>query len=101
MEGPLRIERIRVRVADQVVELSWATATELRGRLLAARLDSLEEQFADAGTSRTVILDRADLRPLYDVVKPWFDQVGSERGTHGLAALEEALRLKLASPSAC
>jgi hypothetical protein len=96
MEGPLRIDRIR----DQVVHRSWATATELRGRLLAARLDSLEEQFADVGTSRPVILDRADLRPLYDVVKSWFDTVGFARATDGLAALEQALRLKLTSPHA-
>jgi hypothetical protein len=44
-----------------------------------------------------VILDRADLRPLYDVVKSWLDTVGLEGATDGLAALEQALSMKLAS----
>jgi hypothetical protein len=78
---------------NRVAELPWATALE-RGRLLAAHLEELEDQVAQAGrTSRPVILDRADIRAVEDVVGRWFTEVGLEGAPEGLVALEEALQL--------
>jgi len=88
-----RIDPVRIQVANRVVELPWATALELRGRLLAAHLEEVEDQVAQAGTSRAMILDRADIRAVEDVVSPWFTEVGREGAPEGLVALEEALRL--------
>jgi len=88
-----RIDRVRIQVANRVVELPWATALELRGRLLAAHLEELEDQVAQAGTSRPVILDRADLAAVEDVVGRWFTEVRLEDAPAGLVALEEALQL--------
>src|SRR6266516_3563007 len=88
-----RIDRVRIQVANRVVELPWATALELRGRLLAAHLEELEDQVAQAGTSRPVILDRAHIRAVEEVVSRWFTEVGREGAPAGLVALEEALRL--------
>jgi hypothetical protein len=87
------IDRVRIQVANRVVEMPWATALELRGRLLAAHFEELEDQVAQAGTSRPVILDRADLAAVEDVVGRWFTEVGLEGAPEGLVALEEALRL--------
>jgi hypothetical protein len=49
--GARHNESVRIQTGDQLVEIPWKTAQELRGRLLASGLDSLDDQFAAKGTS--------------------------------------------------
>jgi hypothetical protein len=87
------IDRVRIQVGNRVVEMPLATSLKLRGRLLAARLEDVEDQFAEAGASRPVILDRADIGAVERVVAHWFTEVRLDDAPEGLVALEEALRL--------
>jgi hypothetical protein len=95
-----RIDPIRIQTSDQLVEMPWHTAKQLRGRLLAADLYTLEDRFAAKGTSAPVVVDQADKEPLLEVVRAWVDQVGDERAVAlgGLLGLRHALRADLADP---
>jgi hypothetical protein len=76
------------------------TSQELRGRLLAARLDSLEDEFAAKGASAPIVIDLADKEPLLELVLAWIDAVGEEQAVAlgGLLALRDALRADLSVP---
>jgi len=91
-------ESVRIQTGDQLVEIPWATSQELRGRLLASGLDSLEDQFAAKGTSAPIVVDLADKEPLLEVVVAWIATVGEEKAVAlgGLLALRDALRADLA-----
>jgi hypothetical protein len=95
-----RIDSVRIQTGDQVIEVPWETSQELRGRLLAARLDSLEDEFAARGTSTPIVIDLADKEPLVELVLAWIDAVGEEQAVAlgGLLALRDALRADLAAP---
>jgi hypothetical protein len=95
-----RIDPIRIQTRDKLVEMPWHTAKQLRGRLLAADLYTLEDHFAATGTSAPVVVDQADKEPLLEVVRAWVDQVGDERAVAlgGLLGLRHALRADLADP---
>jgi len=88
------IDSVRIQTADQVVEIPWETSQQLRGRLLAARLDSLEDQFAAKGASAPVVLDRADREGLLGVVSAWLDELSPEQSVAlgGLLGLRDALQ---------
>jgi hypothetical protein len=95
-----RINTIRIQISDQLVEMPWHTAQELRGRLLAAGLYPLEDHFAAKGTSAPVVVGQADKEPLLVVVRAWVDEVGQEPAVAlgGLLGLRDALRADLADP---
>ncbi len=96
-----RINGVRIQTSDQVISMPWKTSRELRGRLLAANLDRLDERFANKGTSGPVILDDADKEPLLDVVRAWLAALGDEEAVAlgGLLGLRDALQADLADPS--
>jgi hypothetical protein len=95
-----RINFVRIATDDQFVEMPWETSRELRGRLLAAGLDTLDNQFADKGTSVPIILDQADKEALLPVLSTWIEQIGDEQAVarEGLLALRDALQADLAEP---
>jgi hypothetical protein len=95
-----RIDVVRIQTRDQVISMPWKTSQELRGRLLAAGLDALDEQFANQGTSAPVILDDADKEPLLDVVRAWLSALGDEEAVAlgGLVGLRDALQADLVDP---
>jgi hypothetical protein len=92
-----RINTIRIQISDQLVEMPWHTAQQLRGRLLAAGLYPLEDHAAK-GTSAPVVVGQADKKPLLEVVGAWVDEVGQEPAVAlgGLLGLRDALRADLA-----
>jgi hypothetical protein len=95
-----RINFVRIATDDQFVEMPWETSRELRGRLLAAGLDTLDNQFADKGTSVPIILDQAEKEALLPVLSTWIEQIGDEQAVarEGLLALRDALQADLAEP---
>jgi hypothetical protein len=96
-----RIDFVRIETADQLVEMPWETSRELRGRLLAAGLETLDNQFADKGTSAPIILERTDKEVLLAVLRPWIEQLGEEQAdaVGGLLALSNALQADLSDTS--
>jgi hypothetical protein len=100
-EEARRIDFVRIETGDQLVEMPWETSRELRGRLLAAGLESLDNQFADKGTSAPIILERFDKEVLLAVLRPWIEQVGEEQAltVGGLLALRNALQADLSDTS--
>ena len=95
-----RIDSVRIRTRDRLVEMPWRTSRELRGRLLASGLDSLEDEFAAKGTSAPVVVDVTDKEPLLAVVTAWIAAVGEEQAVArgGLLDLRDALRIDLENP---
>jgi hypothetical protein len=95
-----RINTVRIQTSEELVEVPWQTAKQLRGRLLAADLYPLEDYFAAKGTSAPVVLDQADKEPLLLVVRAWVDEVGEEPAVAlgGLLSLRDALGADLAEP---
>jgi len=92
VDQPLRIDRVRVRVGDEMVELSWAVAQELQARMLRSKAtESLLARFQRAGTSRPVDLDDADWGPLLVVVAQWGREVGRDKLPAGVGDLLGAL----------
>jgi hypothetical protein len=94
-----RIESVRIRTGDRLVEMPWRTSRELRGRLLASGLDSLDDEFAAKGTSAPVV-DLTDKEPLLAVVTAWVEAVGEDQAVSrgGLLDLRDALRADLENP---
>jgi hypothetical protein len=95
-----RIESVRIRTGDRLVEMPWRTSRELRGRLLASGLDSLDDEFAAKGTSAPVVVDLTDKEPLLAVVTAWVEAVGEDQAVSrgGLLDLRDALRADLENP---
>ena len=100
-EEAKQIDFVRIETADQLVEMPWETSRELRGRLLAAGLEALDNQFADKGTSAPIILERTDKEVLLAVLRPWIEQLGEEQAdaVGGLLALSNALQADLSDTS--
>lgn len=80
--------------------MPWRTSQELRGRLLASGLDSLEDEFAAKGTSAPVVVDVTDKEPLLGVVTAWIETIGEEQAVArgGLRDLRDALQADLGNP---
>lgn len=100
-EEARRIDFVRIETADQLVEMPWKTSRELRGRLLAAGLETLDNQFADKGTSAPIVLERFDKEVLLEVLRPWIEQVGEDQVVTigSLLALRNALQADLSGTS--
>ena len=64
-----RIDSVQIQTGNRLVEMPWRTSQELRGRLLASGLDSLEDEFAAKGTSAPVMLDATDKESLLAALK--------------------------------
>jgi len=98
--GTRRIDAIRIATSQGIVEIPWESSQELRGRLLAAHLDSLEDEFAARGTNAPIVIDLADKEPLLELVLAWIEDVGEEQpaALGGLLALSDALWADLATP---
>ncbi len=58
--GTRRIASVRIATSQGIVEIPWETSRQLRGRLLAAHLDALEDEFAAKGASAPIVIDLAD-----------------------------------------
>jgi hypothetical protein len=95
-----RIDSVRIQIGDRLVEMPWRTTQELRGRLLASGLDSLEDEFAAKGTIAPVVVDVTDKEPLLALVTAWIEAVGEERAVArgGLLDLRDALRANPENP---
>jgi hypothetical protein len=50
--GAKRIDSVQIQTGNRLVEMPWRTSQELRGRLLASGLDSLEDEFAARARAR-------------------------------------------------
>jgi hypothetical protein len=98
--GVRRIDSVRITTSHGVVEIPAESEQQLRGRLLASGLDSLEDEFAAKGTSAPIVVDLADKKPLLEVVSAWIDQFDQEQAVAlgGLLALRDALRADLSAP---
>jgi hypothetical protein len=98
--GTRRIDSVRIATSQGIVEIPWERLQELRGRLLAAGLDLLEDEFAAKGASAPIVIDLADKEPLLELVLAWIEAVGEEQAVAlgGLLALRDALRADLAAP---
>jgi hypothetical protein len=98
--GTRRIDSVRIATARGIVEIPWESSQELRGRLLAADLDSLEDEFAARGTSAPIVVDLADKEPLLELVLAWIEDVREERtvALGSLLTLRDALWVDLAGP---
>jgi hypothetical protein len=98
--GVRRTDSVRIATGQGTVEIPWERSQELRGRLLAGGLDSLEDEFAAKGTSAPIVIDLADKEPLLELVLAWLEDAGEEHAVAlgGLLALRDALRADLAAP---
>jgi hypothetical protein len=98
--GAKRIDSVQIQTGNRLVEMPWRTSQELRGRLLASGLDSLEDEFAAKGTSAPVVVDATDKEPLLALVTAWIEVVGEKReiARGGLLDLRDALRADLENP---
>ncbi len=92
MAEPLRIDRVRVTIGDETVELSWATAQELQARMLRFKATApLVDRFGRVGPSRPVILRPDEAGPLLVVVSQWAKETGFERLPAGISDLRDRL----------
>ena len=92
MGQPLRIDRVRIRAGDEIVELSWAVAQELQPQMLRYKAtERLVQGFQRAGTSRPVDLNDGDRGPLLVVLAQWGREVGQDRLPAGVGELLDAL----------
>jgi hypothetical protein len=98
--GTRPIDSVRIATSQGIVEVPWQSSQELCGRLLAADLDSLEDEVAAKGTSASIVIDLADKEPLLELVLAWIEDVGEKQAVAlgGLLALRDALRADLAGP---
>jgi hypothetical protein len=87
---------VSIQTGSYVAQLTDEASQQLRGRLLAAGLESLSDQFADVEVGATIRLDQADKRPLLDVVELWVGRTGEEQlSSTGVLQLREGLRSEL------
>ena len=87
---------VSIQTGSYVAQLTDEASQQLRGRLLAAGLESLSDQFADVEVGAIIRLDQADKRPLLDVVELWVGRTGEEQlSSTGILQLREGLRSDL------
>ena len=87
---------VSIQTGSYVAQLTDEASQQLRGRLLAAGLESLSDQFADVELGAITRLDQADKRPLLDVVELWVGRTGEEQlSSTGILQLREGLRSDL------
>ena len=96
--GTWRIASVRIATSQGIVEIPWDTSRQLRGRLLAAHLDALEDEFAAKGTSTPIVIDLADKGPLLELVLAWIEDVGEVTARNLAARFRDIDSLLAASP---
>lgn len=96
--GTRRIDSVRIATSQGIVEVPWESSQELRGRLLAADLDSLEDEVAVKGTSASIVIDLADKEPLLELVLAWIEDVGEKQAVALGAYSLSGTRFGLTSP---
>jgi hypothetical protein len=88
---------VRIQIGSYVATLSDEAFQQLRGRLLAAGLESLSDQLANLEPGASIALDQTDKQPLLDVVEAWVEGAGEELlSPTGILQLREGLRVDLA-----
>jgi hypothetical protein len=87
---------VRIRTGSYVAIVSDEASQQLRGRLLAAGLESLSDQLADLEPGAIIVLDQAQKRPLLDVVEAWTEGAGKKQLSPTGLQLREGLRVDLA-----
>jgi hypothetical protein len=76
-EFPKAIDRVRIQTPTTTVEVPWRDWLELRRRLQeVGQCAALIDAFEKAGTSRPVIVDRADEAPLVAALVDWINDLG-------------------------
>jgi hypothetical protein len=91
---------VSIQTDGYVAQPTDETSQQLRGRLLAAGLESLSDRFGAVEVGAVIRLDRADERPLLDVVEVWIGRTGEERlSSTGILQLHEGLRTELGDGS--
>ena len=94
------ISVVSIQTGSYVAQLTDEASKQLRGRLLAARLESLSDQFADVEVGAIIRLDEADKRPLLNVVEVWVGGTGEEElSSTGILQLRDGLRIDLGEGS--
>jgi len=87
---------VNIQTGSYVAQLTDQASQQLRGRLLAAGLESLSDQFADVEVGAIIKLNQADTRPLLEVVELWVGRTGEEQlSSTGILQLREGLRSDL------
>src|SRR5207248_1711571 len=87
---------VSIQTGSYVAQLTDEASQQLRGRLLAAGLESLSDQFADVEVGAIIKLNQADTRPLLEVVELWVGRTGEEQlSSTGILQLREGLRSDL------
>jgi hypothetical protein len=88
---------VRIQTGSYVATLSDEASQQLRGRLLAAGLESLSDQLADLEPGAIIALDQPDKRPILDVVEAWIEGADEEQlSPTDILHLREGLRVDLA-----
>jgi hypothetical protein len=91
---------VSIQTDSYVAQLTDKTSQQLRGRLLAAGLESLSDRFADVEVGAIIRLDQADKQPLLDVVEVWVGRTGEEQlNSTGILQLRDGLRTDLSEGS--
>jgi hypothetical protein len=91
---PKRLDVVQVTADGRDVEISWKLSQRLRGGLVGARHPEVAQEFANKGTSRPIVLDRAGKRALLRVVFVAM-QEGSDQQARDLVELRNTLRADL------
>ncbi len=88
---------VRIQTGSLVAILSDEASQQLRGRLLAAGLESLSGQLADLEPGAIIALNQPDKQPLLHVVETWVERTGEQQlSPTGILQLREGLRVDLA-----
>jgi len=88
---------VRIQTGSYVATFSDEASQQLRGRLLAAGLESLSDQLADLEPGAIMALDQAEKQPLLDVIEAWVEGAGEQQlSPTGILQLREGLRVDLA-----
>jgi hypothetical protein len=91
-----KISVVSIQTDSYIAQLTDETSQQLRGRLLAAGLESLSDRFGDVEVGATIRLDQADKQPLLDVVEVWVGRTGEEQlSSTGILQLRDGLRTDL------
>ncbi len=85
---------VRIQAGSYVATLTDEASQQLRGRLLAAGLESLSDQLADLEPGAIIALDQTDKQPLLNVLEAWIEGAGEDQlSPTGILQLREGLRV--------
>ena len=91
---------VGIQTDSYIAQLTDQTSQQLRGRSLAAELESLSDRSGDVEVGTIIRLDQADKLPLLDVLEVWVGRTGEEQlSSTGILQLRERLRTDLGERS--